>query len=958
MSDKKSWKHALKDFFKTTKSTVAPAWNSLDSNPITTSKICDAQSPSISEKPNFEGITLIWYDPRMGTTDDTKITTEELREINDRVIMCSDPFDCLNHIQSVENEKIFLITSGKGATSIVPEIHQLKQVDSIFIFCLKIDKYQHLLKEYESIVGIYKDRSTLFKIIGEHVRLLRRQLDVFSFYDEHKEKATRDLSKESAEFLWFQLLKDILLQMPRNDQAKQELIDFSLQYYRGNRKEHKHIIEFQQSYKSEQSIPWYTKDSFLYRLVNKALRTEDVEQLQIFRFFISDLSSKLAEIYSKLKGKQKNIVMLYRGFQIETDEFNRLKQNLGCIIAANGFLSVSRSKKVAIEFATRSTKRTHVVPVLYEIECDLATSKTIIFADIAKYSEYPHEEEVLFDLGSTFQINSISKDEELKMTTVKLTATDAGMKMADKYIELNRKMNEETTPDILFGILLIEMGKYDQSLSYFSNLLSTSNGQVDVARIHSAMGSAYLCKDKLEEAYQYADRAYQMMIRTKPPRVKDSSRPMSIMGHICLRKEKCEDALDFYFEALEIRKKFYGEQHLDTAVAFNHIGNAYYKMVDYLKALEFYKKSLKIREQQLPHVHLDIAASLNNIGLIYWKGEDRLDLEEIDFDSDALTCFQESLSIRKQVLPPDHKDIIQSLENIACFLYERGDIDESLKYFTEAFIVQKIEFDPSDHDNLLNLLEEQYGFAPGMKPKRLCFRLVYAETYALHELEYEPHRRGTDMEEIERQEEEKRIELKKEEDIPILENFIKTLDSDDDYDTALAALTEILQTPQNFRYCSWYDHNKYLMKQFYDLVIGAYDRSDESNKTLRFYEKVQFLLENRISHWANTNHIQKICLKRIGRVHQVNENYEVAVELLERSVNIEPSAYIGTDDGDTFTDIGLIHMILGHYNLALTSFEKALEVLQENDYGKDRQIRLISKRIKQAKEAVESVTDS
>lgn len=73
--------------------------------------------------------------------------------------------------------------------------------------------------------------------------------------------------------------------MPRSDQAKQELIDFCRHYYRGKNREYKQITEFTESYKLDKSIYWYTKNSFLYKIVNKALRTEDIGQLHISFFY-------------------------------------------------------------------------------------------------------------------------------------------------------------------------------------------------------------------------------------------------------------------------------------------------------------------------------------------------------------------------------------------------------------------------------------------------------------------------------------------------------------------------------------------------------------------------------------------------------------------------------------------------------------------------------------------------
>ncbi len=46
--------------------------------------------------------------------------------------------------------------------------------------------------------------------------------------------------------------------------------------------------------------------------------------------------------------------------------------------------------------------------VLFEIECNLAVTQTIVLAPVAQYSFIPDEQEVLFDTGAVFEITSIT----------------------------------------------------------------------------------------------------------------------------------------------------------------------------------------------------------------------------------------------------------------------------------------------------------------------------------------------------------------------------------------------------------------------------------------------------------------------------------------------------------------------------------------------------------------------
>ena len=173
---------------------------------------------------NKESTTLLWFDPNIGSREDTEQTKQQLRHINDYVIFHTDLEQCVTFIQSINHEKIFLITSGSKASQLLPRVFSLHQVDSIFIFCMKKERYEHLLKEYAKTIGIYVNLDELCQSIREQIDLVDKQLQTFSFFDQHQ-KSTKNLSDESAAFLWFQLFHFVIAQLPRNEQAKKQMIE-------------------------------------------------------------------------------------------------------------------------------------------------------------------------------------------------------------------------------------------------------------------------------------------------------------------------------------------------------------------------------------------------------------------------------------------------------------------------------------------------------------------------------------------------------------------------------------------------------------------------------------------------------------------------------------------------------------------------------------------------------------
>ncbi|CAF1685930.1 unnamed protein product, partial [Didymodactylos carnosus] len=80
---------------------------------------------------------------------------------------------------------------------------------------------------------------------------------------------------------------------------KNDMLDEARLFYKENDYELKIISEFDENYISNDAIRWYTRESFLYRLLNKALRTENIDIIFKFRFFIVDLYNQLKQEHIK-----------------------------------------------------------------------------------------------------------------------------------------------------------------------------------------------------------------------------------------------------------------------------------------------------------------------------------------------------------------------------------------------------------------------------------------------------------------------------------------------------------------------------------------------------------------------------------------------------------------------------------------------------------------------------------
>ena len=63
--------------------------------------------------------------------------------------------------------------------------------------------------------------------------------------------------------------------------------------------EQKKIEEFRFSYQPDQAVKWHTRDSFVYRLINRALRVQDIDQILIFYPFTAELHDQLRILHGE-----------------------------------------------------------------------------------------------------------------------------------------------------------------------------------------------------------------------------------------------------------------------------------------------------------------------------------------------------------------------------------------------------------------------------------------------------------------------------------------------------------------------------------------------------------------------------------------------------------------------------------------------------------------------------------
>jgi hypothetical protein len=178
-------------------------------------------------------------------------------------------------------------------------------------------------------------------------------------------------------------------------------------YYEGNTSNEEILNEFVNTYEKSKALWWYTRDTFIYRLLNKVLRQRNVQGICAFHFFIQDLYQQIEYDYRILRETNLSIYV-YRGQIMNNKDIEKLKNAsiYNLTLSINPLFSTTLNPLVASRYVDGFKPEDDLRGVLFEIECDL-TLTTGPFADISKISQFEEEQEVLFMPGVAFGVNSI-----------------------------------------------------------------------------------------------------------------------------------------------------------------------------------------------------------------------------------------------------------------------------------------------------------------------------------------------------------------------------------------------------------------------------------------------------------------------------------------------------------------------------------------------------------------------
>jgi len=687
-----------------------------------------------------QNVRLIWLDNNIDDdSTDYHNAIAHLQHAVHTINTFTDDEECIQFLDSISGEKACMIISGSFGPHTVPRVHNMPQVDSIFIFCDNKKRHKQWVKDWTKIKGVFTEISSICEALKQMVQQCEQNAISISFMSTRGNVFKKNLGQLDPTFMYTKILKEILLTIEFEQQHITEFIDYWRNALADNENELKNVKKFERKYRAKTPIWWFTYECFLYPMLNRALRVMDVDVIIKMGFFIGDLHRHIERLHWEQFGGRKfgKSFTVYRGQGMSKADFEQMTKTKGELMSFNNFLFTSKHRNISLDLARRALSNSDMVGILFVMTIDPSKS-TIPFASITNVSYFEDEDEnkdeVLLAMHTVFRIRAIKPmDKNPRLFQVELTLT------SDNDTDLRAltdRIQEESFPEVegwyRLGLLLLKMGQYYKAQQIYEIMLEQTTDESERGHIYHLLGWAKYNQGEYTDAiilYEKTLRIYKKPLSPNNLRLGDC---YNNIGLVYEEMSEHQKALSYYEKSLDIKQQSLPSNHLHVAYFYNNIGLVYFRTGNYPKALSSHEKALQILQETLPSNHPDLAYHYNNIGFVYHNMGEYLKAlsfhkkvlqirqqslssshpelaksyiahgivyDQMQQHSKAIMFYEKALEIQQQSLPPNHPDLAMSYSNLGLVYTNMGKYQKALSSHEKALEIQ-LQSLPLNHPDL------------------------------------------------------------------------------------------------------------------------------------------------------------------------------------------------------------------------------------------------------------------
>lgn len=527
--------------------------NGLSAMNSTTSSINSHFRTSRQRREATQNSILIWLNSKIDVCEETSHNSiTHFHNVFCFPEVFYDPDECALFITEIKDSKALLFVSDTLGESFVPSIHENIHLDSIYVISTEEEIDTQWTQKWRKVKGVFTNIKRMCESLKQDIKRCERDsepISVLSLSDFSMNK----LENVDQSFMYTLILKDVLLKINYDQSAIRSLTEYCCDCYGDDTDELRIIEEFGDDYNRHSPIWWYSRECFTYRMLNRALRTQNYDVLIKMGFFMRDIHQQIEEIHSISSEKKSFIV--YRGQRMSRNDFEKVRNNKNGLLSFNNFLSTTLKREISLRFTRDAQDKLDTIGVIFQMKIDPAITTTP-FASIDEVSYYRNDEqEILFSMHTVFRIYSIEKiDQQLWQVELEITA-DNDQQLQTLITCIQYEIQGSTEAHRL-GNLMIHLKQLDNAEKFYRTLLASTSryDQMELAHLNSQIA----CVTEQKGDYTTACRFYQV--------------------------------------TLDIEEKMYPATHRHLAGIYHNLGVINKKIKEYGAALHFFQRAIEIAE--------------------------------------------------------------------------------------------------------------------------------------------------------------------------------------------------------------------------------------------------------------------------------------------------------------------------------------------------------------------------
>lgn len=641
----------------------------------------------------IQNYLVVWLDEDI---DETNIdqSINQLKKIVNTVELFDDTDQCVDFITDIKQEKVLMILSDQLSQNLLPLIHDINQINSIYIHSTERLANKYSTTKWNKMKGTFNDISFICQTMKEDATKCDHNSISISFVPLNRSKKSKqNLDQLDSTFMYTQILKEILLSIDYNEQHIRDFTKYYRENFIDNPSQLENIDDFEKNYEKHSPIWWYTHQYSFFSILNRALRTFEVDTIIQMGFFIQDIHRQILKLHLQqfYKSNRSEKFFIYRGQSLSKKDFDQMKQIQGGLISFNNFLSTTKDLSIAFRFAQTSIDNdSSNIGIIFVITID-PSIKSTAFASIDDLSYFGREEEILFSMHTVFRIDHIIRsNDDRRIWQIDLIQTEDNDQQLNELTQSIRDDIQGANEWSKLANILIKIGKYDKADQLYLFLLQQAKYDREKIHLYHQLGWSKKNQKLYEEAIHFYEQSILIKEKSLPSNHHSFIASYNDLGSVYEKMEQYVQALLYYEKALDVQQSNPSSDQNTLASCYSKIGSIYEKSHQYPEALQFHSKALQIRQKLSPNTS-NLAYCYQNLASVY---------EKMDNYSEALHSHEQALEIQQKSHPEDHPEIAQCYHNMGIFYSKQRQFSKAHECHEKALQIGRRSL-PPNHPNLI-----------------------------------------------------------------------------------------------------------------------------------------------------------------------------------------------------------------------------------------------------------------